>query len=78
MKKCTTCGNEAHDFSKEEVMDCVPPLDVYQFGQYTIDRKYRMALYQNFPFYTAEEVVGSCLGYNPNFPSQEEWLEENE
>ena len=45
MKKCTTCGKEAHDFSKEEVMDCVPPLDVYQFGQYTIDRKYRMALY---------------------------------
>jgi len=23
-----------------------------------------------------EEVVGSFLGHNPNFPSQEEWMEQ--
>lgn len=55
-------------------MDCVPPQDVLKFGEYEIDKDYRKALYELYPFYTAEEVVGSYLGYNPNFVDQDTWL----
>jgi len=74
--KCETCGKSAHDFANEEVLDCVPPRDVLRFGQYEINKEYREALYKEFPFYTAEEVVGSYLGHNPNFPSEGEWLDQ--
>ena len=40
--------------------------------------KYKEALFDDYPFYTAEEVVGSFLGHNPYFPSQDEWEEERE
>ena len=62
-EKCPTCGKKAHDFEKEEIMDCVPPKDVLKFGEYEIDKDYRKALYDFYPFYTAEEVVGSYLGF---------------
>ena len=75
-KKCQTCGKKAHDFMKEEAMNCVPPKSVLQFGEYHIDKKYRNALYKEFPMYTSEEVVGSYLGYNPHFPSQDAWFAE--
>ena len=76
MKKiCPTCGKEAHDFEREEIMDCVPPRNVLKFGNYVIDKRYREALYRKFPNYTAEEVVGSFLGYNPNFPDESEWFD---
>ncbi len=71
--KCETCGKKAHDFENEEVLDCVPPKDALKFGQHQIDPNYREELYKRFPFYTAEEVVGSYLGHNPHFPSQSEW-----
>jgi hypothetical protein len=77
VKKCPTCGKKAHDFEKEEAMNCVPPKEVLKFGEHQIDRKYRNALYKEFPMYTSEEVVGSYLGYNPHFLSQNEWLYEN-
>ncbi|MCY1660113.1 hypothetical protein [Chryseobacterium sp. SL1] len=75
--KCSTCGKKAHDFEKEEAMDCVPPEDVLKFGKYEIDKEYRKALYRLYPFYTAEEVVGSYLGHNPNFSSQDSWFEQH-
>ncbi|MCF2221096.1 hypothetical protein H9Q08_17555 [Chryseobacterium sp. PS-8] len=74
--KCNTCGKKAHDFEKEEIMDCVPPVDVLKFGKYEIDKEYRQALYSLYPFYTAEEVVGSYLGNNPNFRGQDSWFEQ--
>lgn len=76
--KCPTCGKNAHDFENEEAMHCVPPREVLIFGPYQIDKEYREALYKEFPFYTAEEVVGSYLGYNPYFPNQREWIEQQE
>ncbi len=76
--RCPTCGEKAHDFAREEALDCVPPRNVLQFGNYLIDRDYREALYEEFPFYTTEEVVGSYLGHNPNFPSQIEWKEDQQ
>ena len=72
--KCNTCGEKAHDLRIEEALNCVPSSDVLQFGDYKIGKSYRKALYEKFPLYTAEEIVGSFLGYNPYFPSQDEWL----
>lgn len=77
-KKCPTCGKPAHDFEKEEALDCIPPKNVLKFGDYTIDKNYREALYKEYPHYTSEEVVGSFLGYNPYFPSQSEWRDRKE
>jgi hypothetical protein len=77
-EKCQTCGKKAHNFEREEVFYCVPPKSILKFGPYKIDVDYRNALYNEFPFYTTEEIVGSFLGYNPNFPSQAIWLEEKE
>ena len=54
----------------------VPPPDQYIFGEYHIDPEYRKLLYGEYPFYTGEEIVGSYLGYNPYFPSEQEWLEQ--
>lgn len=59
----------------EEYFNRVPPPEKCDFGDYRIDPDYRKELYKQFPFYTGEEIVGSYLGYNPHFPSQEEWLE---
>jgi len=72
--ECPTCGRRAHDYRKEEALQCVPPPDVLQFGDYIIDAEYRRALWSKFSFYTTEEVLGSFLGLNPYFPKQEEWL----
>lgn len=76
--KCPTCGKRAHDFDKEEAMGCVPPSEILKFGQHEINKEYREALYEDYPFYTSEEVVGSYLGHNPHFPSQNVWLEQQE
>ena len=57
-------------------MRCIPPLHVLEFGKYTMSFPYRKALYEFAPYYTTEEVVGSYLGYNPNFPSEEDWTNE--
>lgn len=73
---CPTCGKQSHDFMNEEAMECIPPHDVLNFGQHQIDSNYRIALYEEYPMYTSEEVVGSFLGYNPHFPSQNQWLEQ--
>lgn len=82
-EKCATCGKNAHNFEKEEHMACVAPRDVLKFGQYKIEKEYRDALYEEYPFYNTEEVVGSYLGHNPHFPSEDDWFsakeeEENE
>ena len=76
LEKCQTCGKKAHNYENEEIMDCVPPKDVLKFGGHTIDKSYRNTLYEQYPFYTAEEIVGSYLGHNPYFVDQETWLEE--
>lgn len=76
--RCGTCQKRAHDFTREEALNCVPPRDVLTFGQYVIDHRYREALYQKYPFFTTEEVVGSYLGHNPHFPSQEDWITQQE
>lgn len=74
VRDCPTCGKPAHDFAVEEAMDCVPPRGVLQFGEHIIDKDYREALYKYNPRYTSEEVVGSFLGHNPHFDSQDAWL----
>jgi hypothetical protein len=76
--KCLTCGKDAHDFGIEEALDCVPPRDIFKFGQYIINREYREDLYKVYPFYTTEEVVGSYLGHNTSFPSEREWLDQQD
>lgn len=78
MKKCPTCGAKAHDFENEEALDCVPPPSTLKFGEYIIDEDYRKALFDRHPTFTTEEVLGSHLGNNPSFPSEEDWLEEND
>lgn len=76
LKKCQTCGKKAHDFENEEIMDCIPPKNILKFGEYIIDKDYRNALYELYPVYTVEEIVGSYLGHNPYFVDQDTWLEE--
>ena len=56
----------------------VPPPDQYIFGAYHIDPQYRDQLFADYPFYTSEEIVGSYLGYNPYFPSEQEWFEKRD
>ena len=73
MSKCASCGQRAHNFATEKAFDCVPPPDALQFGNHIIDAEYRAALYAEYPFYTAEEVIGSFLGHNPHFMSQIEF-----
>jgi len=72
---CDFC-KKRHDWRKKEYMECKPPLSVLCFGKYKIDIAYRLALYEHGSFYNTEEVVGSFLGHNPHFPSQEEWMEQ--
>ena len=55
----------------------VPRPEQYNFGPHKINRKYREVLYNKYPFYTIEEIVGSYLGYNPYFPSQRDWLKKS-
>lgn len=73
-EKCPTCRKKAHNFEKEEALNCVPPREVLSFGDYNIDKNYRDELFDKYPNYTSEEVVGSFLGHNPYFPSQEDWF----
>ena len=80
--KCPSCSEnshnfESHNFEEEEFLYCVPPPETLQFGNYVLSKEYKEALFDEYPFYTAEEVVGSFLGHNPYFPSQDEWEEEN-
>ena len=57
-------------------MDCVPPKHVRQFGEYRLSLEYRDALYDHASYYNTEEIVGSYLGYNDEFPSQDKWEED--
>ena len=57
-------------------LDEVPPSNVLRLDNHIINRRYRAALYERHPWYTVEEIVGSHLGYNPHFPSEEVWLRE--
>lgn len=56
-------------------MNCIPAFHVLRFGNHTLSKPYRAALYTYCPYFTTEEVVGSFLGHNPNFPSQQKWEE---
>lgn len=81
--KCPSCSEnchnfESHNFESEEFLYCVPPPETLKFGNYVLSQEYKEALFDEYPFYTAEEVVGSFLGHNPYFPSQDEWEEEKE
>lgn len=73
LTKCPTCGRKAHNFEKEEGMDCVPPIEVLKFGTFELNRKYRDALFKKHPNYTTEEIVGTYLGHNSSFPSEKNW-----
>jgi hypothetical protein len=75
---CHSCGEAAHNFVEEEALACIPPPDVLCFGTYEIKKEYRDALFARFPFFCTEEVVGSFLGFNPGFPSQADWEQEQE
>ena len=55
LEKCATCGRNAHDFEQEEIMDCVPP-NVLKFGQHDMNKEYREALYNEYPFYTQRKL----------------------
>tara|TARA_B100001059_G_C17367488_1_gene348122 strand:- start:81 stop:320 length:240 start_codon:yes stop_codon:yes gene_type:complete len=51
----------------------VPPPDQLQFDSFVLAEEYKRELYEEFPYYTAEEIVGTFLGHNPYFPSQVAW-----
>lgn len=72
---CSRCNKEHNSWERDEHMDCIPPANVLRFGNYVLDADYRRALPA---VYTTEEIVGSYLGHNPYFPSQEKWLAERE
>jgi hypothetical protein len=50
----------------------VPSMEEVVFGEYTLDRDYRESMES---FYNCVDVVGTYLGHNPDYPSQETWLE---
>ncbi len=75
---CPTCGERAHNFANEEALNCIPPITTLTFGENQLDKNYRQALFQSFPSYTSEEIVGSYLGRNPYFLSQAAWLDGQE
>ncbi len=75
---CASCGQAAHDFANEEALGCIPPREVLQFGPHKLSREYRDALIAAYPYYCTEEVVGSFLGRNDKFPSQDEWIRQAE
>lgn len=57
-------------------MDCVPPLHVRRFGDdIVLSPEYRQALYEAYPFYTTEEIVGTSLGFGI-FLSESDWWKE--
>jgi len=72
---CDRCETK-HDWRHQEHMECIPPLSVLLFGKYQIDPAHSMALYEVCKSFNTEEVVGSFLGHNPHFLSQETWLED--
>jgi hypothetical protein len=72
--RCISCNKKEHDYTVEEALTCIPPQDALQFGEYTIDPLYRAYLYKRHPTLNAEQVVGSFLGKNPYYLSQEEFL----
>ena len=76
--KCPSCSENCHNFEDEEFLSCVPPPDTLKFGDYVLSKEYKEALFNYSPSYNVEEVVGSFLGYNPYFPSQDQWEEERE
>ncbi len=76
--KCLSCGKKAHNFEKEEALSCIPPKHILKFGQFEINKDYREELYQKFPLYNTEEVLGTYFGHNSKYPSQSEWLLEKE
>jgi hypothetical protein len=78
MAMCNSCQKKMHDFAREEALECIPPKDVLVFGEYKINKNYRNALYAEHPKYTAEEIVGTYLGHNADFPSQSKWFAEEE
>mgnify|MGYP001232584795 CR=1 FL=1 len=61
--------DEFFSFTEDEQLMCIPPRDMLNFGEYTIPKDYRESLYMKHPKYTLEEILGTYLGYNPNFPS---------
>ena len=46
-----TWGEKAHNFELEKALECVPPKDVLKFGNVLIDKDYRDALFEEYPFY---------------------------
>ena len=71
--RCGSCDAIMHDFTTEEALQCVPPPYILQFRDVRINKEYRQALYAYCPYFTVEEIVGTCLGFNTNFESQHIW-----
>jgi len=57
----------------DEMLSRVPTSEQLGFGLYVLDKVYKRELYEKYPYYTTEEIIGSFLGYNPHFPSQVAW-----
>ena len=71
--RCGSCDAIMHDFTTEEALQCVPPPYILQFRDLRINKEYRQALYDYCPYFTVEEIVGTCLGFNTIFESQYIW-----
>ena len=67
-----------HSLSNDEFwryLHLIPPPCILEFGtEATISDPYREALYKFAPFYCVEEIVGTYLGHNEQFPSEEDWM----
>mmetsp|Transcript_14744 Transcript_14744/g.37217 ORF Transcript_14744/g.37217 Transcript_14744/m.37217 type:complete len:154 (-) Transcript_14744:132-593(-) len=50
------------------------PRERLQYGPHALNPAYREALWIEHPHYCVEEVLGSYLGHNEHFDSQEDWL----
>ena len=57
-----------------EQLSEIPSRHILTFGEYTMSSSYREALYKFAPFYCVEEIVGTYLGHNEQFPSEEDWM----
>jgi len=69
--QCISCGEPAHNFKKDEFLNCIPPANIVEFGTIKIKPSYRKKLFQKHPNYTVEEIVGTYLGHNPYYPKYE-------
>lgn len=75
MPICESCGYfHPCEYELSIQLQAVPERHVLQFGPYSLYQDYREALYNHWPEATTEEIIGTFLGFNPIFPSQQCWI----